>query len=237
MIKIAVVDDDEAMTSKLKRVVNDFYEQEKREHILKIYNMPGELLWDLEEGRYYDIYFLDIEMSVSGLELARNIRLKYEEPYIVFVTAYMKYCIQGYEYNAYRYITKDCMDEKIPLVLENMTQRIAASQKKFYYIENYSDISKIAYDNIYYLCIEGKYTYLYTSNNTYRVRKPLKTVYAELNSKEFIYVDKSCVVNLRHVLELENNCVVMRNQAEIQVSIPQYQNVKKAISNYWRNEK
>lgn len=48
---------------------------------------------------YYDAYILDIEMpDMNGMELAHEIRLKYQESFILFVTSYLKCSLKGYEY-------------------------------------------------------------------------------------------------------------------------------------------
>lgn len=63
----------------------------------------------------------------------------------------------------------------------------------------------------------------------------MQKVFSALGAKEFVYTDKSHIVNLKHVMQLEGNTVVMRNQERIPVSIPQGQKIKKAISDYWRS--
>ena len=60
--------------------------------------------------------------GINGLELAQKIRLKYLKPYLVFITSHMEYSVEGYEYNAYRYILKENMEEKLPPALEIMLE-------------------------------------------------------------------------------------------------------------------
>ena len=67
------------------------------EYEIKLYNTPGNLVWDLEEQTYFDIFLIDIEMSgINGLELAQKIRLKHLKPYLVFITSHMEYSVEGY---------------------------------------------------------------------------------------------------------------------------------------------
>lgn len=49
----------------------------------------------------------------------------------------------------------------------------------------------------------------------------------------FIMTDKSYGVNIRHVLRLRDHMLTMRNGDSVPVSLPRYQQVKKAISDYW----
>lgn len=75
----------------------------------------------------YKVVFLDINMEeVDGLDTARWIRQYSEDMFIVFVTAYITYALEGYKFNAVRFVLKEtkmfsealleCMDE----ILEKM---------------------------------------------------------------------------------------------------------------------
>jgi len=236
MIRIAVIDDEKVVTDHIAKIADDFCISKQVPYEIKCYQLPNELLWDLQENIYYDIYFLDIEMDINGLKVAKEIRQLYLEPYIVFVTSYIQYSIRGYEYNAYRYIIKDEIEEKLPQVLELMHGQLENKVSRQYIIESASRIEKIDYINLYYIYVKGKYTYLHTCNRTTRTRKTLRNVFEELNANEFIYANKSYVVNLQHIMQLVDKSVIMRDGQEIPLSIPQFKNVKKAISHYWRGK-
>ena len=147
----------------------------------------------IEAGRCYDIYFMDIEMpDISGMELASYVRMKYDSPFIVFVTAHMEYSVKCYRY--------------------------------------------LAYDQIQYLSKDGKYTLFYTDKpEVFRERRALSKVIEDMQQVDdaFIMTDKSYGVNIRHVLRLKDHMLTMRNGDSVPVSLPRYQQVKKAISDYW----
>lgn len=240
MIRVAVIDDEALFSGHIKQIVEAFFSTRGEACEVIVYNLPNEMLWDLEENRYFDIYLIDVEMpALNGLELAQQIRIKYEEPYIIFITCYMKYCICGYEYNAYRYISKAMIDEKLPPALSGLLGKLKQKVQFQYIIESYSKVQKINYEDIYYLYIDRKYTYFQTRSGLFRDRKPLSGVYEELkaNANDFIYADKSYIINLRHVMGLGDRVIVMRDKEEIPVSIPQHQTVKKSISAYWRGKR
>ena len=221
--------------SQVKEITRQYFEPREIAYEAIIYQMPQELIWDIDEGQYFDIYLIDVEMpAIDGMELAHAIRQKYDEPYIIFVTSHLEYSIRGYEYNAWRYITKDKMQETLPLAFDSLQARLAAKPQKLYVIEMHSKVTKIAYDDIYYLHKDGKYTNFHTNQGMERARKPLSQVYEELDDQEFQFTDRAYVVNLRHVMMLGDHVVTMRDGTEIPVSIPQFQKIKKAISDYWR---
>ncbi len=240
MIRIAVVDDERLFSEHVKQISNNYFAGINEPYEVIGYNHPRELLWDLEDGSYYDLYLLDVQMpDIGGMELAQQIRLKWDEPYIVFVTSYEEYCRYGYKYKASGYILKNEMDKELPRVFEELEQLLVEKQQNQLIIEKYAQISKVNYKDILYLHVDGKYTEVYTQSQDYRVRRSLGNLYEELsaNSKEFIYADKAFVVNIRHILSLgTENTLIMRNGCKITVSVPQMQKVKKAISAYWRGK-
>lgn len=62
----------------------------------------------------FTVYILDIELpDGNGLELAKEIRKIQERAYIVFLTAYEKYALSGYEVRAFHYIIKENMEKKL----------------------------------------------------------------------------------------------------------------------------
>lgn len=112
MIRIAVVDDELFFADRIREIADKFFKDKDIDYEIKVYTHPVELRWDVEDGDYFDIYLIDIEMpGMDGLALAQCIRMIYAEPYIIFVTAHMKYSIKGYEYDVWRYIIKDRVDE------------------------------------------------------------------------------------------------------------------------------
>ncbi len=235
MLRIAIIDDEQACTREISRITDHYFRSAGVAYMIKAYQLPGELIWDIEEGTYFDIYLLDIEMpTINGMELAYAIRQKYDEPYIIFITSYVEYSIRGYEYHAWRYITKDKVQENLPLAFDGLMRKVGEKNRKFYIFELHSKITKLLYNDIYYLHKDGKYTEFCTALGLLRERRAINKVQEDLDDNAFVFTDRSYVVNLRHVITLDKDLIIMRNGDTIPVSMPQFQKVKQAISDYWR---
>lgn len=235
MHRVAIVDDEPFFSDTVKTITENYFKGKDIDFDIRIYNCPKELTWDLEEGQYFDIYLFDIEMEeVSGMELANIVRQLYDEPYIIFITAHLEYSIRGYEYNTWRYIPKDMLQEGLPKALEAIGIKMHTKVKKFYVIEMYTKLSRIAYEDIFYIHKAGKYTCFITRQGILRERKSLVKVYDDLQDNQFVITDRSYVINLKHVMHVDDYSVYMRNGDVIPVSAAQYQKVKTAVSSYWR---
>lgn len=234
MVRVAIVEDEVEVGKHIESIVREYFKGSGEKNEVKYYQYPRELLWDMQEKDYYDIFLLDIEMSINGMEVAKVIRDMYLEPYIVFVTSYVKYSVKGYEYGAYRYIIKEEIDEKLPCAMKAMCKELQGRVYRQYVIESSSKVEKLDYKDIFFIYIDGKYSYFRTRRGTSRVRKSLIRVYGELDASEFVYADKSHIVNLQHVMALKDGILEMRNDERITVSVPQMKKMKETISKYWR---
>lgn len=237
MIKIAIIDDEPVFLQRIKQLTEDYFHLNIISYMVKTYQTAKELIWDIDEDGYFDIYLIDIEMpEINGMDLANIIREKYEEPYIIFITSHLEYSLKGYEYNAWRYITKDAMNEFLPLAFDGLIEKLNARNDKFYIIELRSRIAKIPHSDIYYLHKIGKYTILHTKQGEIKERKAINKIYGDLGDNKFIFTDRSYIVNLNHVMSMEDHSLILRNGDEVPISIPQFGKVKKAIIDYWSEE-
>lgn len=237
MIRIAIADDEKEFVEKIEKIIRQFFSTRNEEYKIEKYLLSGELMVDVEEGKYFDIYLIDIEMpTVNGWSLASVIREKYNEPYIIFVTSHPEYSMMGYEYGAWRYITKDTLHEKLPLAFEALIKKMESDNRKYYLIEMPSRSFTVDYNDIYYLHKEGKYTEVYTNREVVKVRKAINKVYNELNDSEFMFVDRSHVVNVRHVVSLEEKTITMRDGANFVIGNTQYRKVRNEFNGFWRDK-
>lgn len=235
MLKIAIIDDEPTFSKLIKYITEKYFWEKAVDYRINVYESAQRLLDDIQEDHYYDIYLLDIEMpEISGMEIALEIRHKYEEAYILFITSHLEYSLKGYEYNAWRYITKNRIYEMLPMAFDGLIDKVQAKDERTYIIELYSKIYRFAYNDIYYLHKAGKYTKFCTKRGEFRERKPINRVLEGLHDNAFIITDRSFAVNLRHVLTLEKRILVMRNGDEVPVSISQLSSVRQAISDFWR---
>ena len=62
----------------------------------------------------YDLAFLDIDMGpLNGVDLARRLHEMRSDMLLIFVTNYVEYSLQGYEVQAFRYLLKAEMPQKL----------------------------------------------------------------------------------------------------------------------------
>lgn len=200
---------------------------------------PQGMLEKLEHGQYYDVYILDIEMpQMSGLDLAKQIRLLQENAYIIFLTSYTNYALTSYDIHicTYQYIIKDHMKKKLPEILEKIELELGKKWTEFYYIKNNSRYEKIKIVDIIYIYKEGKNSIFVTEKKDFRERIALKEVMSKLKKDEFAFFDNGRIVNLRYVNCVDKESIILLDKYKLYGSYLNIKKIKEKIVDYWSND-
>ena len=95
---------------------------------------------------------------------------------------------------------------------------------------------RILLKNIVSIEKEEKYINIHYRNGVVRERKTLDKVMKSLASSEFVYVDKSDIVNLRQIESIRKDQLVLKDGRILRISRPRYRKVRELLIAYWRSE-
>lgn len=233
-IKIAIAEDNPRDREHICRITEEYLKKRQVPFDIRLYAGPMELLLDIDQGMYYDLFLLDVEMQVlNGIHTAREIRKRYLEPAIVYITDYVEYSIQAFEVNTFRYIPKKDVEERLPEALDLIWTKVSKEKSRCYVIRHYLDVEVIPHRDIYGIQKDGKYVVIYHRNGESRVRKSLQEVLGELHAEEFLEVGRGCAVNICHVLSIEKRNLKLRGGKVFPVGKYRIDLVKERIMEYW----
>lgn len=192
----------------------------------------------IRKGRYFDIFVLDIEMRIySGIQLSTLIRERLPGAVIIFLTAYEKFSIQGYALGVWRYVLKKQMkDELLPALDSAYHQALCQSRQRTLRVTSYNNIYFVPVNEILYIehCERKSYitTLEHLADKRLQDGRSLKTLYAELNNKQFIYISRSEIVNLNYVRALDQFDLFLTNGEKRRVSRAEKSSVVNALHEY-----
>lgn len=236
MLKVAIVDDDKDSIEIMAGIVRKAFEEEEEIISLNSFSRAENVCFDIQERKIYDIYLLDIEMpGITGMDLARKIHEEDVEAIIIFITSHPEFAMDGYEVNAYRYILKSQVRDKLPKALKDVAKEIREGRNSFYYIQTNSRYERVYYKNILYLKKDEKNTVFVTRDGDKQVRKSMKQVYEEMDRPEFVYIDRGVVVNIANITRVKNTSIVLGEEIILRISKPHLREVKEQINAYWRD--
>lgn len=233
MIRIATIEDEKIIQEEICRVITSVTNHKEEIKVDSYFSAEDYFL----AAKAYELVITDIELpGISGLELGRKVRQMNPEVYLVFLTSYSEFASESYIIEAYQYILKKDMQERLPALVDKVVARIKKENSEFFWIGNSRDIKKIYYKEI--ICIKkikgSKYAEYVTADGMYTARLSLNQVFEKIKNNGFILADRAHVVNVNHVKRLRGNTIYMDNGEEIEVSRVQSLQVKEKIAEYWR---
>ena len=235
MLYIAICEDEASQLAAIRDKVQIYLKENNILAELEAYGRSDLLKYDLQEGKYFDIILSDIEMpDTDGMKLAKEIRGCLPDAILIFVTAYLKYAIDAYELEVFRYIPKSCLDEKLPGALEIAIKRVQSQSDKSYLIQTAARIEKILLKQIVYIQKDGKNAMIICTDGSVKsVRKSLSDVHKELNSKDFVFVERGSIVNIAQIKSIQKEEVLLSNGVRIHASRPRLEEIKERMTIYW----
>lgn len=232
MIKVVIIDDEEATRSLLKHFFSDFFpdiqllgEAESVSRGVKLIKRENP-----------DLVFLDIQMpDGSGFDLLN--KLEHPNFKLIFITAYDQFALKAFQYNAIDYLLKPLEPlslrnainkvlhrSAIPLeprlnglkeIMENrQANRIALSSAEGYAFYELEEIVRLE--------SSGNYTTFHIRDGQRTtVAKTIKEYEGLLPNENFYRVHQSHIVALQHVkkiLKEDNGIAVMADGSKVPIS-------------------
>jgi len=233
MVEIVVLDDDICCIEAIKDISRRHFGHVDEEYELRCHTDTEEFLNEMKE-RECDIILLDMELpGTSGLEVGSKVKLCQPDAVLIFITNYVEYAVAAYEVNAFRYIPKIMMEEKLPEAYTVLTNEMKLKEKRYFIVMNGSNLEKIPEDHILYIIKEKKYIRIVHKGGESKVRMTMNEAYEQLNPANFVKIYRSYVASLKHIMSLKDHQVKMRDGAFLPVSQPQLRNVKNRVKEYW----
>ena len=231
MFKIAICDDENYFTEDLKKIISDCMLEKGLVFEIDTFS-SGVKFISLGIGMLkYSIIFLDINMDeVDGIMTAKKIREVSKEAFIVFVTAFVNYTLEGYKVDAIRYLLKggnnfkSAIDECISAIMEKMNYTVVA--KKFNFNEG---VKEIALERLLY--VESRLHKLEfhvqeDKMKVYTIYDTLNNLEADLQNNDFARIHQSYLVSLKYLMSVTRYQAVLTDGTALVIPKARYTYVK-----------
>lgn len=234
MINIAIVDNEKSVLENISGILSDMRGESDDIHI-DTYEKAKDFLAAFETVRY-QILISDVDMpEMNGIEMGKKARDCDPNIYIIFLTAYVEYAIESYRMEAYQYILKEDVEERLPEIIKRLIGIVWNHSVKYCYIGSDTHRIKMCQDDIIHIRkTKGtKYVSFCTTEGEIRERSSIEKVLEKLGREEFIVVERGSVVNLRHIMKVRDNVIYLSNGDAVEASHARIKKVKENIRKYW----
>lgn len=236
ILKIAICDDEILFAEKLRKIIGLYCMEKQYSCEVDIYQSGREFIGDKTRIMEYQIIFLDINMKdLDGLETARELRKVCRHTFLIFVTAYIDYTIEGYKVEAIRYLLKSNseFEQSVYESLDAVFQKIEYTPvvKSFCFREGNINIAmeKVVFvesdlHKLYFYILDGEII-------TYSMYDTLNNISKEFD-ENFIRIHQSYLVNLRFIKKIDGSTVVLSNGLIVPVTRSKLRAVRNSIAKY-----
>lgn len=203
-IKTLIVDDDFAMRSIIKKIIN---KSGGFNIICDVDN--GESAIEIFKIHRPDVVFLDVEMpKITGVECAKALLDIDPNVIIIFATAHQEYMIDAFELYAFDYLVKPFKVDRVLKTLDKIKRlnkpkyedgidKIIKYEKGLekLMIKNKEGINFIDTDDIVIIQREEKLTVIYTKSESFTTSVSLSDIEDRLDKNQFFRSHKSYIIN------------------------------------------
>ena len=221
---VSICDDNSIGREVLRELVLE-YQRQREISDLKIleYDSPVVLAKDLDRIES-DIYLLDIMFpDGNGIELAREIRLRYHHNPIIFITSSKEDTIDAFNVFALRYFIKPVRPKPFFETMDYAVERLKVDAPKYFMINTIEGKQKLRFSSIMY--VERKSQVLHITTNSGKVYESV-TLRESFSSKlkplleddRFVQTHVSFVVNLDAVDVYRKDQMIMQDGRIIPIS-------------------
>ena len=227
-VRIAICDDEERYRIELKTILNKLLINAD----LNIDTFDdGNILADAFAASPYDLVFLDIEMpALDGITLAKKIRARSENVFIVFLTSHIEYALEGYEVNALRYLTKPVDIEKLKEVIRYVQEKQGSSRQII--IKEDGEEILIDINDVIYMESMNQNVRIVTAGGEHVIRYNISDFEDQLKNDGFFRIHRGYLISLSKVKKLSGNDVILDGGETLPVSRSNVKPLKEALYTY-----
>ena len=225
-MSIVLCDDDDvfmrSLRCELERVFEKLHVGAHLTCCRKLADIPRDILSGCAMA-FLDMDFEDEEYT--GLDIACMLRRVNDHALIFFVTNFIEYAPAGYEVQAFRYILKRDMGEVLERYVMQAVEAVAQGQELLR-LQDREEPIDLLLDEIEYMEVLDHSVSIHAGGKVYPVNTTLSGFEKKLETRGFLRVHKSYLVNMRYIRKFRSRECLLANGVMLAVSEKNYSQQK-----------
>ncbi len=231
MYRLAICDDEKSSAAEAAELLEKY----KRTHLgiqisADIFYTSLDFL-DAIEKEVYDIYLLDIYIDrINGIELADIIRGKNENAQIIFMTSSNAFYKEAFRINAVHYLEKPILEEEFFDAIDRVVG--VEEEIQYFTFKDGGKVRRIPVDDIFYIESEDHYKRIVVREESFLTRSTMQQIKNDLDYPYFYPLGVKSLINLKRVLKITKESVVMEDAKEFSVPRGTYRTLSELVLKY-----
>lgn len=197
MLHFVLCDDNVQILNKLERTLESIFIKNNIDAQILLKATTSDEVLQYVEKHQVDVLILDINLksTVSGCDVAKIIRAKNKNIYIIFLTGHLEYALVAYKYKTFDYLPKPICDERLEDTILRLFEDVYNSHVKFLKLNNKTIINQ---DDINYIKKDGMKLVVCTETRTYEAYSSFSKIQPCLPGN-FVRCHKSYIINVNKI--------------------------------------
>lgn len=238
-MKIVIVDNEKVHLDVIHKRVQKWIKKENTKNIpvqYFVYTSAKEALRDHYKFNF-DVAYLDVDMPISGFDLADDLYNHNRKIKIFYVTSHIDVAYEAHKHHSSGFVSKSNYEDYYDAVKTLLDIYIEDVQPIKINVEEINDIKA---NELIYCLTEGKYTNFYTIHCSEGVKTQhrIKTLEPLLKKYWFIQLNKGLLVNLYFIDKMDevNKLVYLINGEKLKIAPARLAEYKKMKQLYKQRE-
>ncbi|MCI8299362.1 MAG: response regulator transcription factor [Lachnospiraceae bacterium] len=230
-MRIAIVDDEEAETHDLKKMLMCFADS-RRLNISYDCFADGTAFLAAISHRKYDLVFMDIYMeNTDGIQTALKMRRLCPDCCLIFLTSSQEHMAQAFPCHAFDYLLKPLDQNRLLRTLYDFL-RVFPENQQYLNLSVGKQIIPVLYSHLEYICTDSNYC-IVRAQEQYRCRIPFNKLKSTLEKDErFCTINRGILVNLDYVDCMEDLVCRMKSGVSFPMNTKKKTELKQILINY-----
>ncbi len=183
------------------------------------------------EKTIYDIFLLDIYIDkINGIELADAIRKNNDSAHIIFMTSSNAFYKEAFRIHADHYLEKPLLEEDFFDAMDRVC--VAEEEDAFFTFRESGEVHRVAVNDILYIESEDHYKRIVLKAESFLIRSTMEMLKTNLDYPFFYILGSKSMINLKRVLKITRDSVLMENGKEFSVPRGTYRALSELVLKY-----
>ena len=202
MLNVVLCDDNLNTLERLEKMLENIFIQNSYDADIVLSSSNVSEILDFVDRNRVDVLFLDINLksSITGLDIAKKVRKRNKNLYLIFTTAHLEYVLLAYKYKTFDFLAKPITLSRLEDTIKRLFDDIEGLPKRYIKIDNKNTI--IDENVIEYIKRDGMKLVFHSDSKDYEAYSSFNKIQSNLPNN-FVRCHKSFIANINLIKDVD----------------------------------
>ena len=202
MLNVVLCDDNLNTLERLEKMLENIFIQNSYDADIVLSSSNVSEILEFVDRNRVDVLFLDINLksSITGLDIAKKVRERNKNLYLIFTTAHLEYVLLAYKYKTFDFLAKPITLSRLEDTIKRLFDDIEGLPKRYIKIDNKNTI--IDENVIEYIKRDGMKLVFHSDSKDYEAYSSFNKIQSNLPNN-FVRCHKSFIANINLIKDVD----------------------------------